>query len=101
MRAMRLVHGFDEILACAIESMLELPAPCVGTGDLVLELDDLAHTNEAHTFVGELLDPPQQRDVAVGVPAAPSLRARRLDETLALIDPQRLRVHTGELRRDG
>ena len=34
------------------------------------------------------------------VAAAPALRALRLDQTLALVDAQRLRVHAGELRGD-
>ena len=58
------------------------------------------HAGEAHALVGELLDAAQQRDVALGVAAAAAARARGLDQPLALVDAQRLRVHAGELGRD-
>src|SRR5262249_53760551 len=58
--------------------------------------EDLAHPHEAHTFVRELLDATQQMDVLLGVPPAAALGAGRLDETLALVDAQRLRVDTGQ-----
>jgi len=66
--------------------------------DAVLELEDAADTGQADALVGQLLDPAQQRDVALGVPPAPTLGARGLDEPLALVDAQRLRVHAREIR---
>ena len=48
----------------------------------------------------ELLDAAQQLDVAVGVAPAATARARGLEQALALVDAQRLRVHPRELGRD-
>src|SRR4029453_18122252 len=64
-----------------------------------LELEDALDAGEPDALVGELLDVLEQLDVAVGVPAAPAPGALRLDENLSPVDPQRLRVHAGELRR--
>src|SRR4029453_7685200 len=61
-----------------------------------LEPEGALDGGEPDALVGELLDVLEQLDVAVGVPAAPALGALRLDETLALVDPQRLRVPPGE-----
>src|SRR5437763_815878 len=57
-----------------------------------LQLEDALDACEADTLVGELLDVLEQLDVAIGVPAAATLGALRLDEALALVDPQRLRM---------
>ena len=91
------LDGCEEVVAGAVERLLELAQPRLQAREVVLELEDLPDTDEAHAFVGELLDAPQQRDVAIGVATVAALRALRLDEALALVDAQRLRVHTREL----
>ena len=59
----------------APQLVLERCEPFECEREPVLEVQDLAHAGEAHAFVGELLDPAQQRDVVVRVPAAPALGA--------------------------
>ena len=66
----------------------------------LFEREDALHAGERDAVVGELLDPAQQRDVALGVAAAAAGRARRREQALALVDAQRLRVHARELGRD-
>ena len=78
---------------------VELGDPVADLLELGLELEDLADPDQADALVGELLDALEQRDVAVGVAPAAALGAARLDEALALVDAQRLRVHAGELGR--
>ena len=79
---------------------LELGDAAPRLGELVLELEDPLDSREPDAGLRQLLDVLQQRDVALRVAAAPALRALRLDETLALVDAQRLRVHARELRGD-
>src|SRR4029079_19047838 len=100
-RAVGLVDGRDQLFVGPVERLLELADPRLGARDLFLEVDDLAHSDQAHAFVGELLDAAQQRDVTIGVPATTPLRARRFDEALAFVDAQRLRMHARELRGHG
>ena len=50
--------------------------------------------------VGELLDAAQQRDVVVAVAAAAPAGAGGIDQAPALVDPQRLGVHAGQLGGD-
>jgi hypothetical protein len=78
------------------------PQPLDLVGGVVersLELEDALDAGEPDALVGELLDVLQQLDVAVGVAAAAALGALRLDEALALVDPQRLRMNAGQLGR--
>ena len=66
-----------------------------------LQLDDRLHAGEIDAaFLREVLDLTEQRDVAVGIPAGVARRALRRDQPLPLVDPERLRVHAGELGRD-
>ncbi len=68
---------------------------------LVLQREDAQHPGEVHALaLGELLDEADPLDVAVGVPAGAAGGAGRLQQALALVGPQRLGVHTGQLRRD-
>ena len=48
----------------------------------------------------ELGDATQPIDVALAVAAVAADRARRIEQALALVDAQRLRMHAGELGRD-
>src|ERR1700704_1695372 len=88
------MHPVDRLTGL-VEGPVELGPRVVELG---LELENLLHTGEADALVGELLDPAEQHDVTLGVPAAATLRTRRLDQALALVDAQRLRMHAGELR---
>src|SRR4051812_22415929 len=82
-----------------LESGFELANALERLGHVVLELEDLAHADEADTLVRELLDPLEELDVAFGVAAAPALGAGGLDQALALVDPKRLRVDARQLGR--
>src|SRR5262249_31071390 len=66
-----------------------------------LELEDALHPDEGDAVVRELLATQQHRDVAVGVAPAPPGGAARLNEPLALVKPEGLRMNAREIRRDG
>ena len=66
--------------------------------DARLELHDPSHPGETDALIGELLDSAEQNDVAFGIPSTAALGARRFDQSLAFVDPQRLGMHTGEIR---
>ena len=51
--------------------------------------------------VGEVGDPMEAVEVALGIAAAAAARAGRFEEALALVDTQRLGVHTSELSGHG
>src|SRR3982751_3750307 len=66
---------------------------------LGLELEYTFHPGKVETFVGELLDTAELVGVGVAVAAATAAGARGIDEALALVDTQRLRVHARQLGR--
>ena len=68
-------------------------------GQLGLELEDPAHPFEVQPGGGQLLDVAQPGQVGVGEAPAPAARPRRVQQALALVDAQRLRVHAGQLGR--
>ena len=78
---------------------LERNAPELGFQplDVRLQREDAPDPGEADALVGQLLNPPQQHNITFGVPAATTLGARRLDQSLALVDAQRLGMHTGQI----
>ena len=55
---------------------------------------------EVQAVGGELGDAPQPVDVALAVAAVAADRAGRVEQALALVDAQRLRMHAGELGGD-
>ena len=67
-----------------------------GAVQLLLQGDDPLDPGQAHALVGQLLDPLEAVDVAVGVAAGPAHRPLRLDQALPLVDPQGLGVHPGQ-----
>jgi len=79
------------------KGFVELPFEFV---DPSFECQHPLHTRKIETVVCELLYPLEQCDVGIGIAAAAPACARRLDETLALIDPQSLRMNSGKLGRD-
>ena len=70
-------------------------------GHLGLQLEHPLDAVEVQPLVGELLYAPELVDVGVAVPPAAAVGAGRVDEPLALVDPQRLRVDPGGLRCHG
>ena len=65
-----------------------------------LKGQDPFDTFEVQAIVGQVLDPLQQGDVAVAITTAPTLCTSRGNETLALIDSQRLGVYPCEFGCD-
>src|SRR6202050_84197 len=68
-------------------------------GHLGLELEHPTHPLEVEPGRRQLLYVAQPLQVELGAPPAPATRARRVEQALALVDAQRLRVHAGELGR--
>ena len=68
---------------------------------LGFEFEDATDAFEVVALGGQLLDTAEQRDVLVGVATGPAAGARRADQSAPLVDAQRLRVHAGQLGRDG
>ena len=66
-------------------------------GQLGLELQHLLHAGQVEALAGELLDAAQLLDVLVAVAAAAAAGAGRVDQALALVDAQGLRVQPGQL----
>ena len=75
----------------------ELPTEALVLG---LQLHDLADALEVQTAGGELGDSAQRLDVVVAVATVAALRARRANQTAALVDAQGLRMHAGQLGRN-
>ena len=67
---------------------------------LALELEHPLHALEVEPGGGEVLDALQLLDVDVAVAAAAADGARRVEQALALVDAQRLRMDPGQLGRD-
>src|SRR5207248_3846319 len=68
---------------------------------LVLHRDDHLHAGQVDAvLLGQLLDHAETLDVAPGIATRVARRAGRLQEALALVDPERLRVHAGQLGGD-
>jgi hypothetical protein len=90
--------GLLDRLACSNAGHLEL-----GTkpADLDLERNHAPHAFQVQPGSGELLDPPQVRDVSLAVtPIAPS-GPGRVQESLSLVYAKRLRVDAGQLGGNG
>src|SRR5262245_36974197 len=66
-------------------------------GHLGLQLQHPLHAVEVEALVGQLLDAAELLDVGVAVPAAAAGGARRVDQPLALVDAQGLRMDPGQL----
>ena len=97
------MNTFDarfDFLAHRVDARLELRDAFARGRQLVFEREHPLHADEADALVAQLLDPAEQLDVALRVPPAASARARRLDQTLALVDAQGLRMHPRQLGRD-
>jgi Xaa-Pro aminopeptidase len=67
--------------------------------DLVLEVEDAAHSLQADAVAGQAGHLPQQLDVAPGVTAPTSDGASRTDQSHPVVAAQRLGVQAGELGR--
>ena len=63
------------------------------------ELEHPLHTGEIETLVGQFLDLLQKPDVGLAVATAAATGSGRFEQALALVDPQRLRMHAGQFRR--
>ena len=61
---------------------------------------DAPHAFEVQPGGGQLLDAAQVGDVGLAVAAVAPAGAGRVQQALALVDAQRLRVDAGELGRD-
>jgi purine catabolism regulator len=81
------------LLAEAVDLGLELAG-------LFLQLEDEAHSGQVEAACGQRDDLPEPFDVAGAVAARPSGGADRLEQALALVDAQGLRMHAGELGGD-
>jgi hypothetical protein len=60
---------------------------------------DLTHALEVEPARRQILNVVQDLEVLVAVAAAAPHGAGRVDEALALVDPERLGVHAGQLGR--
>ena len=65
-----------------------------------LEVEDLFDPLEVEALAGQRLDEGEALDVFLAVAPRPSRGPIRIDQTFALVDPQRLGVHAGKLGRD-
>src|SRR3954454_788794 len=93
-----LLELLRELLLDAVGLLLELPHTPSHPPDLLLELKDALDAREVHAHLGsELLDAAKAIDVLLRVQAGVLRRAPGGDEAAGLVDPQRLRVHSGEL----
>ena len=86
----------DRLLGVGAERRHLVAEPAV----LGLELEHPLHAGQVEALGGELLDAAQERDVGVAVAAAAAPGAGRVDQALALVDAQRLRVDAGQLGGD-
>src|SRR5581483_7637702 len=82
-----------------VDLVLEPADLVAGAVELFLEGDDPLHSGQAHALVGQLLDPLEAVNVAVGVAPRPADGALRLHQALALVDAQRLGMDAGQLGR--
>ncbi len=98
-----LANAFDapfHFLAHRVDARFQLRDATARAAELLFEPEDALHAGEAHAVTAQFLDAAQQLDVALRVPTTAPARARGLDQALALVDAQRLRVHPCELGRD-
>src|SRR5579863_9256212 len=80
----------------------ELPEPGqlgLELAGFLLQLQDLADAGQVQPVGGQRADLGEPVDVPPGVPAGAARAARRVQEPFPLVDPQRLRVQAGQLRR--
>jgi hypothetical protein len=103
----RLTHRHEVapvVLVGALDGLPGLAAYLVELGsqrlELGLELEDALDPGQVQAVVGEVLDAAQERDVVVAVATASAFGSRRLEQPLALVDAQGLRMDTGELGGD-
>jgi DNA-binding transcriptional MerR regulator len=99
--ALDLLQAGDLLLQCGrarLERLHLAPHP----GELLLELEHALDPREVHAPVrGHLLDAAQALHVVLGVEARALRGALGLDQPTRLVHAQRLRVHLGQLGRDG
>jgi hypothetical protein len=57
----------------------QLPDSRVRSMEFLFERENPLHSGQRHAVVGQLLDTSQERDIALGVPAAAASRARGRD----------------------
>src|SRR5262249_24683893 len=80
---------------------LEQLEPVMGPAQLVFEPQHDLHAGEVEPELGgQPLDQAQPLEVCLGVETGVSAGALGTDETLALVDAQRLGVHADQLGRD-
>ena len=65
-------------------------------GDPSFEVEHALDACEVQALVGELLDTAEQGDVGIAVSSASTTGTCRIDQTLALVDSQRLGMHAGK-----
>src|SRR5581483_613086 len=91
------VGAFDG-LAGLLARAVELAAKQL---QLFLHLHHQLHAGQVQPRGGEVLDALELFDVAIAVPPAAAAGAGGVEQATALVDAQRLRVHTCEFRGDG
>jgi len=83
------------------EAALRAKPSTQGAAQLIFESQDDFDAREVEAeFSGQPLDQAQPLQVGLRVEARVSARPVRADETLVLVDPQRLRMHADELGGD-
>ena len=68
--------------------------------ELLFKLENSHDSRQVDAFIGQPLDPLEQRDVTLGVPARVPRRSLRPEQSLAFVDAKGLRVNTGQLGRN-
>ena len=78
-------------------SLLEFGAQ---TRVLGFEAHDSTNALKVHSLIGQLRDSAEHLNVGIAVATIAALGTRRHDQAAALVNPQRLRVHSRELSGD-
>lgn len=72
---------------------LRIDQPGLEIGDPSFQIEHSLHARKVEALVGELLDPGEESDIGVAVAATAATGALRLNQPLAFINPERLRMH--------
>jgi len=97
------VHLCDltfRLLDRIVEGRLDIGQILLESGDSSPEIEDSPDTFEIQALVGEFLDESEFVDVVLRVASGTAGCSVRLDESTALVDTQRLRMHTRKLCGD-